>query len=131
MATDIYRIVISAVIAAILALMLKKDNPAFAVLITVVMTVLIVLMLLPGISGIFGVFDEITSYIDISSGHILIIVKIIGIAYTTEFGARICADADEAALAQTVELAGKISIMGVSAPLIISLLKQTVLIAAN
>jgi stage III sporulation protein AD len=53
------------------------------------------------------------------------ILKIIGIAYVTEFGAQVCRDAGEGAVAGKIEFAGKIMIMVMAVP-IIALVLQTI-----
>jgi len=50
------------------------------------------------------------------------ILKIIGIAYIAEFGAEVCKDAGEGAIASKIELAGKVIIIVLAAPIITSLL---------
>ena len=49
-------------------------------------------------------------------------LKITGIAYLSQFGMQICADAGEGAIAAKIELAGKILIMTVSAPILLAVL---------
>ena len=112
-------------IAAVLAHMLRRDSPIAGALIPIAMTVIIFMALVPTISSLFGVFGELTAQLGSGSAYVLIVVKVIGIAYIAEFGSQICADAQEAALAQTVELAGRVAIMAVSAPVILALIRQT------
>ena len=124
MAPEIYTFVIAAIITAVISTSLKKDNPAFAIFIVLVMSVIIFITLLPHITTVFDIINEIGSQIDTSSEYLLIVMKIIGIAYVAEFGSQICTDAGEVTLAASVNLAGKVLIMVISAPVITALLRQ-------
>ena len=53
----------------------------------------------------------------------LAVLKVIGIAYLTQFGAQLCADAGEGTVAAKIELAGKILMMTAAAPVLIGLLE--------
>ena len=50
------------------------------------------------------------------------VLKITGIAYIAEFGAEICRDAGEGAIAAKIEMAGKVIIIALAVPIITSLL---------
>ena len=127
MTSDIYKIVIAAVIAAVLAAVIKKDNPVFAVLIVVAMSSVILIVIMPQLTAVFSVLNDISGEMGAAQGYVLTVLKIIGIAYISEFGAQLCIDAGETALAANVGVAGKVIIMGVSAPIMVSLLNQILL----
>ena len=57
------------------------------------------------------------------SGTAILVLKVIGIAYLTQFGAQLCADAGEGTVAAKIELAGKILMMTAAAPVLIGLLE--------
>ena len=119
----ILQITVIAILSAILALILKKDSPQFALLIAIAASVLILLSVLPGLAGLLGLLQRLG---DAAGGfeHYATILKIIGIAYASEFGAQICADAGEASIASKLELAGKLMIMAIAAPLVLHLAEQ-------
>ena len=121
-----YKIIIIAVITAIFAHMLKKDNPAAAVFLSVSAAVLIFVSVLPQMTGIISTLNQLGAQSGVNSEYIIIILKTIGISYISEFGAQICADAQEASLAQSVELAGRVSIMAVSTPIIMSMVNYII-----
>lgn len=112
------------VVAAALILTLKKESPVFALLVGIGASVLILLTVLPRLSAVFGLLEQITENIASGGEYVAIVIKIIGIAYAAEFGASVCADAGEGGLAAKIELAGKVMIMGVSAPVVLTLLNQ-------
>jgi len=124
MTPDIYKIVIAAVIAAVLAAIVKKDNPVFAVFVVTATSAVILIVIMPQLTTVFSILNEIGGEIGVAQEYILMVLKIVGIAYIAEFGAQLCADAGETALAANVGVAGKVLIMGISAPIVLSLLNQ-------
>lgn len=123
---DIFKIVAFGTIAAILAIMVKKDNAPFALMISIAASVIIFLMILPKLSVMLEMLNKIAGSVGSGSQYVGTIVKIIGIAYAAEFGAQICGDAGESSIASKIELAGKVLIMGLSAPIVFTLLEQVV-----
>ncbi|MCL2406941.1 MAG: stage III sporulation protein AD [Defluviitaleaceae bacterium] len=124
MDTLILRIAATGVVSAFLALSLKKDNPVFASLIAVIGGVLIFFMIAPYFSAVLSLFTSISDNIGTGGVYITTVLRVIGVAYAAEFGSSICADAGENGLAQKVELAGKILILAIAAPVILTLLQQ-------
>ena len=62
------------------------------------------------------------SNIDIK--YVDIVLKIIGIAYISQFASQICSDAGENSIASKIEFAGKVIIMVISAPVLMSLIEM-------
>ena len=56
----------------------------------------------------------------------MILIKITGIAFLTEFGVSICKDSGETAIASKIDLGGKILIISMSIPIITALLETVV-----
>jgi len=119
---EIMQIVIIGIITAVLAITVKKQSPDMAVIISIAGSVLIFFTILPLLSGVINILASIESQISIDTAYIIIVLKVIGVAYIAEFGAQICADAGETSLASKIEMSGKIIIMVLSAPIIISML---------
>ena len=60
--------------------------------------------------------------LDYAKSYFPIIIKVLSIAYITEFTAQLCKDSGETSIASKVELAGKIVIFCVAIPVFISIL---------
>ncbi|MDR1703790.1 MAG: stage III sporulation protein AD [Clostridiales bacterium] len=115
------------IIAVFLALTLKKETPAIALAITMAVGVFILLMILPRLEAVMGTLETVAA--GVSGGgseYIGVAVKVIGIAWVAEFGSNVCADAGEAGVASKIELAGKVLIMAVSAPIVLTLLERVI-----
>lgn len=121
---DIFTIVAVGIIAAVLAVILKRENPSAALMVSIAASVLIFVMILPELATVVNLIRRLSQFVDLGAGHVTTVLKIIGIAYAAEFGSQICADAGEGAIASKIELGGKVLIMAVSAPIIVSLVDQ-------
>ena len=120
----IYKVVLIGIISAILAVAIKKDAPVIATLLAVMGSALIFLLVLPGLSAVIALIQDIAGMPSFDIPYLESVMKIIGIAYICEFGSQICIDAGETSIASKIDIAGKVIILGVSAPIILTLLNQ-------
>jgi len=121
---DIFTIAAVGIVAAVLAVILKRENPSAALIVSIAASVLIFIMIIPELTVVINLVRRLSGMVDLGAGHVTTVLKIIGIAYASEFGSQICADAGEGAIASKIELGGKILIMAVSAPIIVTLVEQ-------
>ena len=66
---------------------------------------------------------NISNKASINSQFLVILLKITGIAFLTEFAVSISNDCNESAIAGKIELGGKVIIIGMSIPIITALLE--------
>jgi len=124
---EILQIVGIGIIASVVIVMVKQTQaPHSAVLISMVVGVGIFLAMLPKISMVVGVLQELSERASVNQFYLATIFRIIGIAYITEFGAQVCRDAGEGAVAGRIEFAGKIIIMVLAIPIIAAILESLV-----
>ena len=79
-----------------------------------------------GISKLGIVLDaikQLQSFIQINQAYVGILVKVIGITYVTEFAASLCKDSGYQAIADQIELVGKLAIIAISMPILLALLE--------
>jgi stage III sporulation protein AD len=119
---EIVQIVVIGIVASILALTLKRQNPEISMAISIVAGVIIFMIVIPQLKVVLEMFYKISQNTKLDKVYIAIVLKIIGIAYISEFGVQICKDAGEGAIASKIELVGKILIMLVSAPILVALM---------
>lgn len=120
---EIFQIVGLALIAAVLSVLLKNQRPEIALQISIVAGVIIFLMMISKISAVVTVLESLAEKVNIDVVYLSTILKIIGIAYITTFGAEVCRDAGESAIASKVEFAGKILIMILAVPILMAVLE--------
>lgn len=115
---EIIQIIGLGFIATLLILILKHQRPELAVQLALTLSAIIFLMVLSKLTVVLDLFRDLADKANISQMYLNTILKIIGIAYVTEFGAQICRDAGEGAVAGKIEFAGKIFIMVLAVPII-------------
>lgn len=123
---EILQIVGLALVATILSVVLKSHRPELAMQISLIAGIIIFIFIASNLSAILKLFESLTGKINLDLVYISTIIKIIGIAYISQFGAEICRDAGESAIASKVEFAGKILIVVMAAPIILALLNLLV-----
>jgi len=123
---DIMNIVAVGIISTVLAIIVKKQSPELGMLVSISGGILVFFMLLPDMIIVLNVLNDLSNNISTDLEHIPIIFKILGIAYIAEFATQICKDAGEGAIASKIELGGKVIIMVISAPIIVSFLNLIV-----
>ena len=123
---DIYKIIMVGIIAAILSLIIKKDNHSFSLAISIAASLIIFFMILPNVTSIINILRKIAGNVETSIPYAESLMKIIGVAYIAELGAQICVDAGETAISSKIELAGKVIILTISSPIVFALLQQVI-----
>lgn len=115
---DAAKIAAVGIIAAVLSLTIKKSNPEIAMQVGIGAGVLIFLMLLQYLAEAVEFIRNLTAQYAAAYEGFQVVLKIIAIAYITEFAVQSLKDAGEGAIASKVELAGKVIIMVVTLPLL-------------
>lgn len=121
---DIMQIVAIGLIATVLIVVVKSQRPELGVLLSVAAGVILFLLVLGKIGAIMDIIKDLTARAEISMVYLGTILKIIGIAYIAEFGAQICRDAGESAVATKIEFAAKIMIMVLAVPILVAVLQM-------
>lgn len=75
------------------------------------------------LKAILETLEQIQSYIKINSVYLVTLMKMIGITYVAEFASGICKDAGYGSLGGQIEIFGKLSILGISMPILLALFK--------
>ncbi len=119
---DIVAIVFLAIVGMVLLIILRQSRPEMALVLSVLLGVLIFATVVPKIGMVVSTLKSIADKADVGSLHLATLLKIVGVAYIAEFGAQVCRDAQEGAIASKVELAGKIIIMALSIPIVLVIL---------
>lgn len=120
---EIGRIVAVGLVGTVFAVLLKKESPQIALLAAVATGVMIFMQIAAPLGGLLALLRETAEKAGVGNGYFSIVLKVIGIAYLTQFGAQLCRDAGEGAIAAKVELAGKVLMMTVAAPVVADLLE--------
>lgn len=119
---EIIKVVGFAIFATMLVVILKEEKKEFAVALSVIAGVMLLLFCISKIDPIINMLYELVEKSGINSSFLVIILKVIGIAYLVELGKNICQDAGQSAIATKLEMAGKIIVVSISLPIFTSLI---------
>ncbi len=114
---DIFQIVAVGIVASVIAIMVKEYKPELAMQISIVTGLIIFIAVLNKLSLVLTVLKFYSVKAEIDIMYFTIILKVISIAYITEFGAQICKDSGEVSIGNKVEFAGKVMIMVLAIPI--------------
>ena len=118
----LYKIIGIALITCVSFIIIKPIRNDFAIIISVVGGIIITFYIFSYLSGIFNIFNGIFKITGVNGSVYSIILKIIGIAYLTEFTANICSDTGNSSLGDKVLLGGKIIILVMALPIVTGIL---------
>ncbi|HEY8449946.1 MAG TPA: stage III sporulation protein AD [Bacillota bacterium] len=120
---EIIQVVSIALLGTIALVLLRQARPELAVPVSVLAGVIILFFVLEQIGAVVRLASDLLDQAGVHVRYAGSLLKIIGIAYLTEFGAQICRDAGEGAVAAKVELAGKVFILLLAVPIIVAVVE--------
>jgi len=120
---EVIKIIGIALVALIIIVLLKQYKPEYTIYISLLAGALIILLVMDKLTGIINLLQSLANKTSINSTFLLLLIKITGIAFLSEFAVSICKDSGEAAIANKIEIGTKIIIISMSIPIITSLLE--------
>lgn len=117
---EVAKFAVVGLISAVLAITVKKTNPELAMQVSLAAGVLIFLMVAEYIVEAVDYIREFAARYEQAYDGIVMVLKVVGIAYICEFAIQILKDAGENAIAARVEMGGKVLIMVITLPLLSS-----------
>lgn len=119
---DVFKLVAFAIVAVVLVLVVKEQRSDIAILLSVVAGAGLLIFAIFKLSSVFDMLQDLVKNSGISSEFLGIVLKVTAIAYIIEFGKNVCMDAGQSAIANKLEIAGKVIVLTLSIPLIGSLM---------
>lgn len=116
--TDVLKIAAVAIVAAICAVVVKKNVQELGLVLALAAGALILTFALHSIEDIRALLDTLANTAGLAPAILAPVVKTVGIAIVTRITAEICRDAKEGGIASFVETAGTASALFVALPLI-------------
>ena len=123
---DIIKIIGVGIIALIIIIIIKQYRPEFTIYVSLIAGAIILMLIMDKLSAIISLLTSLSSKTAINNEFLVLLIKITGIAFLTEFAVSICKDAGESAIANKVDMGGKVIIISTSIPIIASLLETVV-----
>lgn len=109
--------------AVFLALPFRSSKPEYGTGISLAACILILLLGVNKLEIIMEGIGKVQSYLAFSEGYIQLLLKIVGITYVAELASELCRDAGYATVGNQVEVVGKLTILTMSMPVLLSLLE--------
>lgn len=117
------RVIGIAFVTTFAVIILRPSKPEVAALVGLAGGILCVLMFVQSLNTVLENLASIVARTGVRSDLFSALLRIIGIAYLTEFAASICHDAGNTSMAQKVTLAGKVMILVLALPIVNNLVE--------
>lgn len=117
----IITIAAAGIAAILLAVQMKAVKGEYAVYMVMAAGFFIFFYGTGKLKAILEALEQIQGYIRINSVYLVTLFKMIGITYVAEFASGICKDAGYGSLGSQIEIFGKLSILGISMPILLAL----------
>lgn len=115
---DIFKVVAVAFVGGLLSIFLRGYKKEFSLLCALVCALFILMYISDGTREVVSSLYKITQKSGVDKVYFEIILKVVGIAYITQYGGELLRDAGENAIATKVYLAGKIFILCTTMPVV-------------
>ncbi len=111
-------IVVVCILTATASLFIKKYQPEYSLVLTILSGASVLIALTLTLGGIIDTLRDIFDYSELDSELFKVLIKALGICYIVNFAGETCRDFGQTSLASKVELAGKIAVTVLTLPLI-------------
>jgi len=123
---EIVQIVGLGLVGTFLTVILRDRYEEYSMLLRVAIGIIVFLLVIDYLRAVLGVVTDLARGSSINWVFLETLLKIIGVAYLAEFAAQVCNDAGEHSTASHIQLAGKLVVLVMAVPIIVSVL-ETVL----
>ena len=123
---DIVKVIGIGLISLIIIIIVRQYKPEFTLYVSLLAGALILLFIMDKLEGIIDLLTTLSSKTAINNEFLVLLIKITGIAFLTEFAVSLCKDTGESAIASKIDMGGKVIIVSMSIPIISSLLETVV-----
>ena len=123
---DVIKVIGIGLIALIIIVIVRQYKPEFTLYVSLLAGTIILLFVMDKLSEIINLLTALSNKTAVNNEFLKLLIKITGIAFLTEFAVSICKDTGETAIANKVDMGGKVIIVAMSIPIISSLLETII-----
>ena len=120
---EILKIVTLALTGVILASLMKSVNKEISIYIILATVIILFVSIIDKLTYIFHFLEGIYDNVTYGRTFFPVILKVLAVAYITDFNAQLCKDAGETTIGSKVELAGKVIIFYLAMPILTAILE--------
>ena len=111
------------VVGVIFALQVKPLKADLSILICIAVSLCIFFAMVGHLEELIGTIRDMMRFVELEYSYLGMILKMLGITYVSEFSSAICKDAGYQTIANQIEIYGKLTILVMSLPIILSLME--------
>ena len=123
---DIIKIIGIGLISLIIIIIVKQYRPVFVIYVSIIAGAIILMLIMDKVSSIINLLTALSNKTVVNNEFLTLLIKITGIAFLTEFSVSLCKDSGETAIANKIDIGGKVIIISMSIPIIASLLETII-----
>ena len=120
---EILKIAAVALTGVILASVMKTVNKEITIYIILATVIILFLSIIDKLWEAFRFLEGIYDNVTYGRSFFPVIIKVLAVAYITDFTAQLCSDSGENAIGSKVELAGKVMIFYLAMPVLSAILE--------
>ncbi|MGN0703743.1 MAG: stage III sporulation protein AD [Lentihominibacter sp.] len=120
---EILKIAAVALTGVVLASVMKNVNKEIAIYIILATVIILFLSIIDKLWEAFRFLEGIYDNVTYGRSFFPVIIKVLAVAYITDFTAQLCRDSGENAIGSKVELAGKVLIFYLAMPILTAILE--------
>ena len=119
----ILQLVALGLVGGILVVLIRQTRPELALQLSLVTGALILLLLMDRVVSVVALLQELAQRARVNSYFLATVLKVIGVAYLAEFSGQVLRDAGEGSVAAKIEVAAKVIILVLAAPIVVAILE--------
>ncbi len=116
------KVAVIGVVVVVLAILFKKGREEYSLYISIAACILILIWGFSKLQVVLDAISHLQGYIKMNKAYVGILIKIIGITYVTEISSSLCKDSGYHAIGEQIEIVGKLTILAISMPIMLSIL---------
>ena len=120
---NVMQIGIVGVTGALLAVQFKGGKTEYGIFMSVAVSIFLFACIVDRHEIFLSTVEQIGSYIDMDTGYLSTMFKMIGVTYIAEFSSGICKDAGYQTIAVQIEIFSKLTILALGMPVLLALLE--------
>lgn len=109
--------------AALIALQFRGGKTEYGIYVSIVAGILLGVGILGKLGTVLDTVKEIGSFLQIEGSYLSVLLKMLGITYVAEFASNICKDSGYQTIASQIQLFGKITVLALGMPVLLTLLR--------
>lgn len=120
----IIKVGIVGILGILTAIQFKSVKPEYSTYISVALGLLIFSYTVQQLRTMINSLGWLKTLFEGTGSYLTILMKVIGITYLCEFSAGICKDAGYGAIAEQIEVLGKLAVMFAGLPILLAVIEQ-------